>query len=136
MRRVRVTHLSSGADGCAFDDFSLRYGTLRYDLVWSGLVWSCGATTTETRDTRHEARDKICMHVYTGSAFVLCKHLGLSLQVYERLLVMAWDDLTPCCSLQLLQTLRALEPGWVVSGQPALWDAVSPLWMLLALLGG
>lgn len=55
------------------------------------------------------------------------KHLRLRHQILQRLLVMAGDDLAARRPHQLLQPLCALEPSGVVSCEPALWDAVSPL---------
>jgi len=40
---------------------------------------------------------------------------------------MTWDNLTFGGSLQVLQSLGALEPCWMVSGQPSLWDTVTPI---------
>lgn len=48
-------------------------------------------------------------------------------QVLEGLLVMTWDDLPPSRPFQLLESLSALEPRWMVPCQPPLWDPVTPL---------
>jgi hypothetical protein len=57
----------------------------------------------------------------------LSKYFRLSLQRQECLLVVAWDNLALCNPLQMLESLRTPEPGWMISSEPSLWDAVSPL---------
>lgn len=57
----------------------------------------------------------------------LGKDLRLRLQVQESLLIVSRDDLTSRRPHQLLKTLRALEPSWMVSRKPTLGDAISPL---------
>lgn len=55
------------------------------------------------------------------------EHLGLPLKTEESFFVVAWDNLTFGDPLQVFEALSASEPGWVVPGQPALGDAISPL---------
>ncbi len=54
-------------------------------------------------------------------------HILLPLDSQERLLIVAWNDLASRCPHELLQPLRRAEPRWMISRQPPLWDAVSPL---------
>lgn len=57
----------------------------------------------------------------------LDKHIGLLLQVQKYPLVMAGNDLPLGDALEMLQPLRAPEPGGVVTCQPALRDPIAPL---------
>lgn len=56
-----------------------------------------------------------------------CEHILLLLQCEKSLFVVARNHATACLSDELLQALRATEPGWVVAREPALRDAVAPL---------
>jgi hypothetical protein len=49
-------------------------------------------------------------------------------QILEGLFVMPRNHLTPGGSFQLFQTLRALEPSWMIPCKPALRDSVAPLY--------
>jgi hypothetical protein len=57
----------------------------------------------------------------------LSKHFRLLFQIQKRLLIMPGDNLPLRDPLQLLQPLRAPEPGRMVPSQPSLRDAVNPL---------
>ena len=48
-------------------------------------------------------------------------------QIHQCLLIVARDDLSPCCPLKLLEALCAAEPRWMITGKPALRDAITPL---------
>lgn len=54
--------------------------------------------------------------------------LDLTLELQECLLIMSGNNSSSCSSLDALQSLGAAEPSWVVTGQPALWDTITPLW--------
>ena len=62
-----------------------------------------------------------------GAAKSLSEHFRLLLQLQKCRLIMPGDNLPLRDPLQLLQPLRAPEPGRVVSSQPSLRDAVNPL---------
>jgi hypothetical protein len=49
-------------------------------------------------------------------------------QILKGLFVMPRNHLTPGGSFQLFQTLRALEPSWMISCKPALRDSITPLY--------
>lgn len=51
----------------------------------------------------------------------------LALERQEGLLIVSRDDSSLCRPLKLLETLCAVEPGWMISCEPSLWDAVAPL---------
>ena len=55
------------------------------------------------------------------------ENLGLILESQEGLLVMSWNDLSLGGSLELLETLSATEPSWMVTSKPALGDTIAPL---------
>lgn len=62
-----------------------------------------------------------------GQGALLGEYFRLLLKVQERLFVVPRNHLALCDPFQMLEALSASKPGWVVSSQPALGDAVSPL---------
>jgi hypothetical protein len=54
-------------------------------------------------------------------------HVFLTLNLQESLLVVPRNDLSLRGPHQVLQSLRRTEPGWVISCEPPLWYAISPL---------
>lgn len=55
-------------------------------------------------------------------------------QIFKGLFVMPRNHLTPGGSFQLFQTLRALEPSWMISCKPALRDSITPVFNDMAVV--
>jgi len=64
----------------------------------------------------------------------LSENPALALQRQEAFLVMSWNDTSPRLPLKLLESLSALEPCGVISSQPALWDAIAPVFDNVAMI--
>ncbi len=66
-------------------------------------------------------------HSYSPNHSYSCEARPLTNQIQQRLLVMAWDNLSSCGPFKLLKALGASEPCWVVASKPALRDTITPL---------
>jgi hypothetical protein len=97
----------------------LEFNLIGYSAVYTSILTGTGDMFTISL----QAIMFLVSHACSSQVALL----DLTLELQECLLIMSGNNSSSCSSLDALQSLGAAEPSWVVTGQPALWDTITPL---------